>query len=73
MERVPFSGSAVLKGVRTCADPRKLQLGQAHIVCTGFRLGGHHSLETRTAFGLFAAALRGCHVLHRLGAALSAG
>ena len=46
MERVPFSGSAVLKGVRTCADPRKLQLGQAHIVCTGFRLGVHHPLET---------------------------
>ena len=39
MERVPFSGSAVLKGVRTCADPRKLRLGQSHIVCMALDSG----------------------------------
>ena len=39
MERVPFSGSAVLKGVRTCADPRKLQLGQAQKVCMALDSG----------------------------------
>ena len=39
MEREPFSGSAVLKGVRTCADPRKLQLGQAHKVCMALDSG----------------------------------
>ena len=29
----------MLKGVRTCADPRKLQLGQAHKVCRALASG----------------------------------
>ena len=39
MERVPFSGSAVLKGVRTRVDPRKLRLGQSHILCMALDSG----------------------------------